>query len=398
MQLKKFFASLFAALLVFSCSFPLSSRAYADDILFQLYSYDDSHDPISFDSVSLGYTPSFEFKRSPWSATVFGLSNLNFLTSEFDTSLLAGRTFYCAWFVEYSPTTNTVSLDVSGYNRSYFTVSYSNSNSSYTAPFVSMPTSSWSTYYYPNIYGNQYSSSPTYLTNGVMIGITIPTTARMLKWSFNGYVRTGSGNCQINAIVYPVMYIAEWGDEIRDSLSSILQELLDQGRSLDSILSVLNSIYTEASKISSDTAAIRSLMVTCANKLTSADSHLANIENTVDDIYYLLYEALSDESDDLSDEAADLGDNISQRIDSEQYWNDKNSSNYNAIGLDNFTFSSGILSGLQLVGTIFSNIWNSLGDATIPIIFSLTFGIALVVIGRIGRSSGGGKSSKKDDK
>lgn len=122
--------------------------------------------------------------------------------------------------------------------------------------------------------------------------------------------------------------------------------------------------------------------------LNVVSTRLHSISDNVQGIYDLLYDSLHDESSQLSNESQEVAEQIMQREDSERYWNDKNTENYQAIGLDNFSFSSGIVSGISLVGTIFTNLWNSLGDYTIIFTFSLTLGVALVVIGRVSRTGG----------
>lgn len=77
--------------------------------------------------------------------------------------------------------------------------------------------------------------------------------------------------------------------------------------------------------------------------------------------------------------------------------NDKNTDAFQKIDITKFSFSESVLSGLKLVGGIFSNIWNTLDDVSIIYIFPLTLGIALVVIGRIERSGGKGKKKKGGD-
>lgn len=389
MRSKKFFASLFAALLVFSCSLLLSSRVYADDVLFNIFVPEPGNSVTTDGAIAVGYTPSYDFRTLSWNVTMvpgYKLPMQYLTSSPYDKNLIGGKTMYLGWFFRYTAGSITNTDPRFNVRSAGFQTAGPNSYTDISYTIIS------------SAGNNNYNYTGYNCSKIACVRFTLPDDSYAFEVSYIGWKNTGSVNATINYVVFPVCYLADWGSDVSSALDSILAELLDQGRTLDSILAVLNSIYTEATKISSDTSAIRSLMVTCASKLTSADSHLANIENTVDDIYYLLYESLSEESDDLSDEAAELGDSISQRINAEQYWNDKNTLNYNAIGLDNFTFSNGILSGLTLVGTLFSNIWNALGESTIPIIFALTLGVALVVIGRIGRSSGGGKSSKKDDK
>lgn len=86
-----------------------------------------------------------------------------------------------------------------------------------------------------------------------------------------------------------------------------------------------------------------------------------------------------------------------QRVDSEQYWSDKNTETFNALDLGNFTFGDGVVSALPVVGNLFKGLWDSFGDATLIITFPLMLGVALVIVGRISRSSGKGSKKGGDD-
>ena len=87
-----------------------------------------------------------------------------------------------------------------------------------------------------------------------------------------------------------------------------------------------------------------------------------------------------------------------QRVDSEQYWNDKNTENFNALDMGNWTFGDGIVGALPTVGNLFKSLWDSIGDATLIFIFPLMLGIALVIVGRVSRTAGkGAKKGGGDD-
>lgn len=151
----------------------------------------------------------------------------------------------------------------------------------------------------------------------------------------------------------------------------------DQAQYFDQILDYLESMDTS--------------LTSQTQLLTAISNKLNQIYDTEVNIYTLLNDALHDESAQLSQDAQQAAEQIMMREDSEQYWSDKNTENYEAIGLNNFSFTEGFQGGLRLVGTIFGNIWNALGDYTTVIIFALTLGLALVVIGRIPRTKGGDK-------
>ena len=132
--------------------------------------------------------------------------------------------------------------------------------------------------------------------------------------------------------------------------------------------------------------------------LQTISSRVTLMSKKVSSIYDLLSTALADETVVLDNKSQQVAETIMQQDNSEQYWNDKNQDNFNAIGLDTFQFDNGILSGLSTVGNIFSSVWTSLGDATIIFTFPLILGIALVAIGRVARSGGKGGKGNSDNK
>lgn len=174
---------------------------------------------------------------------------------------------------------------------------------------------------------------------------------------------------------------------IDDVVSSILEHVASIDGKMDTVHASLMQIITQLQELNKDTDTIVDL-------LTSIDTHLSNVDQTTSDIYKLLRETLTDESTELSNASKSAAETIMQQQDSEQYWTDKNTDTFEKLDLNNFSFSDSILSGLQLVGNMFSSVWSAIGDVSIIYIFPLTLGVALVVIGRIAKS--GGKGHKKD--
>ena len=136
--------------------------------------------------------------------------------------------------------------------------------------------------------------------------------------------------------------------------------------------------------------------------LRSVTQYLNNLALTTDDIaqnvhgiYDLLKNALAAESAELSQNAQHVGDTLMQQADGEQYWEDKNTENFEALDLSNFSFEAGLITALSAVGKWFTNIWNSLGPTTIIFTFPLVLGVSLVVVGRVARSAGKGSKSDK---
>lgn len=80
----------------------------------------------------------------------------------------------------------------------------------------------------------------------------------------------------------------------------------------------------------------------------------------------------------------------------ESQWTGSMSSNFDALDMDNFTFPSGLVSGFGLITGIFQDLWNGMGEYKILYVFPLTLGVALLLIGRISKFSGGQSSSRSD--
>lgn len=180
------------------------------------------------------------------------------------------------------------------------------------------------------------------------------------------------------------------GTAVDDAIASILEHVASIDGKMDTVHATLLQIVDQLTELNKDTDTI-------INLLTSIDTHLTNVDKTTTDIYALLRETLTDESTELTNASKSAAETIMQQQNSEQYWTDKNTDAFQKIDITKFSFSDSILAGLQLVGGVFSNIWNTLDDVSIIYIFPLTLGIALVVIGRIERSGGKGKKKKGGD-
>lgn len=89
-------------------------------------------------------------------------------------------------------------------------------------------------------------------------------------------------------------------------------------------------------------------------------------------------------------------DDINNHESIESQWTGSMSSNFDALDMDSFTFPSGLLSGFSLITGIFQDLWNGMGDYKILYVFPLFLGIALLLIGRISKFSGGQSSSRSN--
>lgn len=192
-----------------------------------------------------------------------------------------------------------------------------------------------------------------------------------------------------------VGYLLAWADTgevaIDNAITDILTHVAKIDGNVQSIYSALQSLLSIAKQIKIDTADIVKL-------LQSINSSTTLLQSDVAGIYDLLKNALADESASLDNKSQAAAEKIMQQSNGEQFWIDKNTDNFNALDFDNFSFSNGVVGALSSVGSLFSSVWNALGDAVVIFTFPLMLGIALVLVGRISRNSqkSNGDNGKSD--
>lgn len=380
------------ALVVFCFSLLLVciSPAYAvnDDV--PTISYDDAHgltlyfaaptyDPIrQGTSISLpvfGFSGFWTMDRDSYSFAGYNFKSLQFQPFDYDVTLVLGVTALALTGTSISGT-----LD---YSDSRFTAYYS---TDYFRGGVAGE---------PIIAGwvnNGYLSDGgvgSYLDYRVC-SYLIPAGANGIRCNAtnNAWSSVSLSGSPPKAVICVVCgYVVHSGDSaVVDKVNAILEQVKLVNGNLTSVLSVLNTILSTCNDISANTASILSV-------LDVVSTNIITLNGKVDDIYTLLKDALSSETAELDKESEKVGDQLLQRVDNEQYWEDKNTDTFNAIGLDGFSFDDGITGALAVVGNIFSSIWNAMGSSVVIYTFPLMLGLALVIIGRISRNSG--KSGKK---
>lgn len=161
------------------------------------------------------------------------------------------------------------------------------------------------------------------------------------------------------------------------------------------VLSYLDQIVQYLANMDVDLDTVIQLLQSCVNYLNKILANTDNIAKDVAGIYDLLKNALAEESAAVSQESQKVGDQIMMQTDGETYWKDKNTENFNALDIGNFSFDNGLMTALRAVGKWFSNLWDALGPVTIIFTFPLVLGISLVVVGRVSRSAGKGSKSGK---
>lgn len=180
-------------------------------------------------------------------------------------------------------------------------------------------------------------------------------------------------------------------------LDQILAEAEEANLNLSNILSACNEIIVQLDSMGADVEIIREMMATLAALSQTQINILGNIDTNVSAIYYFLTQELKSESEELSGEAAQIGSGIDNNNAAEEYYQTSMQGSYDSLDLENFSFG-GIAGALELVGTVFSDIWAAWGEYTILFTYPLILGIALLVIGRLSKHGGGNSSRSSEHK
>lgn len=187
-----------------------------------------------------------------------------------------------------------------------------------------------------------------------------------------------------------------------DSLFDVVSQILTHTASIDGnmaeMVDIINGMYTELQAIGADTKTMVELL-TSVDQTLSVDvmDKLTSIDDTSKQIYELLYNSLSEESESLTNAAQDAADRVAMNSNTEQYFQDEMAGTFNELQLQNFSFGT-VLGGVELAGRIFSSMWSAWGDYVILFTFPLFMGVALLVIGRISKTGGGNSSRDSEHK
>ena len=354
MQLKKVCAIFSAVLVAFSCSLlpAVISPAYAADTnqyFMDLFFAPPSIDPI-MKSERCAVNSRYSVLAYSWTPnSTFSNARVKVVSSTFEP----------ANHVRYLYLTYGIRSTVSG------SVTYSTDNIFYS-----------DLTYYKDFQATKYTASdavnfknvqPQYNTNARIFTVKVTIPAHASSFSFNpSWVWNGTSSTATYGIYCESAFIVDASEDVVALIDQILDQCIAMNTELDTQTQILNSIV----------------------------SSLDSIDSNVTSIYDLLHTALADQSAALDNKSQQVADQIMQQDNAEQYWNDKNQENFNALDLNNFSFSSGVVSALGSVGNLFTSIWNSLGDTVLIFTFPLMLGITLVVIGRVSRHAGKGKDDK----
>ena len=354
MQLKKLCVIFSAVLVAFSCSLlpAVISPAYAVDS--DLYYMDLYFAPPSIDPIMKSERCSV---NSRYSVLAYSWTpNSTFSNARVK---VVSSTFEPADHVRYLYLTYGIRSTVSG-SVTYSTDSNYYSDLTYRKDYQATDYTASSAVNFKNVQP-QYNSNARIFT----VKVTIPSNASSFifnpHWAWNGTSSTAT-----YGIYCESAFIVDASEDVVALIDDILDQCIAMNAELDTQTQILNSIV----------------------------SSLDSIDSNVTSIYDLLHTALADESIALDNKSQQVADQIMQEDNAEQYWNDKNQENFDALDFNNFSFSSGVVSALGTVGNLFTSLWNSLGDTVLIFTFPLMLGITLVAIGRVSRHGGKGKDDK----
>lgn len=229
-------------------------------------------------------------------------------------------------------------------------------------------------------------------SNSVFLGLEIPinVNAAVIKFDTSEWSITVANGASFSAFLDCAYLIYSQSNDVVSAVIDILAQVRQINGNTSSALSALNEILSQCQSIKADTSTIISV-------LNVVKSQLITLNGKVDDIYTLLKDSLATESGVVDKKSEELAGQIMQRVDSEQYWSDKNSETFNSLDIGNFTFGDGVVGALPIVGNLFKGLWDSFGDSTLIFTFPLMLGVALVIVGRISRTSGKGSKKGGDD-
>lgn len=232
-----------------------------------------------------------------------------------------------------------------------------------------------------NVWDNRSAFAPYFV-----VSYTLPAGTNGVFYS--GYpwpsLTVSGKDALLSCVTAYVVYSSD--QDVVHQVNAILDEVRKVNGNLTSTLSVLNEILGQCREIKADTASILSILGLCKDQLVT-------LNGKVDDIYKLLKDSLATESQALDQKSENVAGQIMQRVDSEQFWTDKNTENFDALDMGNWSFGDGVVGALPTVGNLFKSLWDSIGESTLIFVFPLMLGIALVIVGRLSRTAG--KGSKK---
>lgn len=225
--------------------------------------------------------------------------------------------------------------------------------------------------------------------------VTIPAYSNSFEFSTAGFVTFTTEAYPWHIVSYGGYIIDTADDTILEVVEQILQNTSDLSVNFGNLVLTVNDILAELRAVGADTATTVELLEGLTDLSDRQLQRLESISSSVDAIYAFLTQALAQESEQLSQEVGEVADQIRQNARDEELYRVELQTNYENLNLRGFSFGS-VAGALELIGNIFTDVWNSLGSWSILYTYPLMLGIILLVIGRLGKT-GGGNSSRNSE-
>lgn len=229
---------------------------------------------------------------------------------------------------------------------------------------------------------------------------TIITSARLISGRTSAEIE-GLENIADQIAAQSQILSAMYGD-IMAVLNSMYSRLGDIQAVLElsntyfqSIVTILQSIDATTVDIYNLLASQFELLISTVNT-ASSDIQSAIASQTASLIAYF-DNVFSGAVGDLPQKSEDLDTSIGNMTESENDYKSNASSKFEEINSAFTGFTGGTLSGITLASTLFTQVWNALGEYSIVYSFPLLFGISLLLIGRLSKFDRAQSGHRKRD-
>lgn len=257
-----------------------------------------------------------------------------------------------------------------------------------------------------------------------------PVAFFFMNAGLNGKISPPAYTYTSDATSYPILYTPSATVIISDVVTLDWMECLADSLTGDSdtltalyadVMSILNDMYAVMGDQLAVERAIKGYFETLLPLVESIDANTANIYSLLQTQFQLLRTLIATESDDIQaaiekqtedlkayfdsvfsgavgdmpEKSDDLETSVGDYSSSEQQYQSDAVARFDELASTFSGFSGGTLSGITLASTLFSRVWNALGEYSIVYYFPLLLGLSLVIVGRLSRGSGGQSSAEK---
>lgn len=254
-----------------------------------------------------------------------------------------------------------------------------------------------------------------------------PISSLRIEWPSSTVLMNGPASSTAFLKVPSFRVISTETSAELDALQSMADEIAVQSDILNAmygdLVAVCNSIYQATQDIKAAQDLANTYLSTIAQYLGSIDNKTSQIYDLLGVQFQLLISTIQTESDDIQGAIAKqtqdiiayldnaysgsigqlpgMTDTLQGNIDNvdaiEDIYISEASTRFNELSSAFTGFSGGTLSGVSLVSTLFTRVWSVFGEWVILYTFPLYLGLALLIIGRLGRSSSRSSSVKDGD-